>query len=81
MVTKDQLEYWYRLQEEEKQKLPMGAELGKRWYAESPHEPFATYALILLHLMFCWECEHPSSGKRYWAFTVPGGLMCGGDEV
>jgi len=76
MVTKEQLEYWYRRQEEEKAKLPMGISLGAYSYADSAHEPFATCALILAHLMFCWECENPDLGKRNWTFTIPNGLLC-----
>jgi hypothetical protein len=79
MVTKEQLEYWYRRQEEELAKLPHGAALSgaeSNTYASSPHEPFATCALILLHLMFCWECENPALGKRYWSYEPPVGLIC-----
>lgn len=46
-----------------------------------PYEPFATYALILLHLMFCWECENPVPEKMYWTFTVPEGLLCQARET
>ena len=76
MVTKEQLEYWYRRQEDEKAELSMGSNLGHYTYADSPHEPFATCALILQHLMFCWECDHPAPGKRYWSFTIPEGILC-----
>jgi hypothetical protein len=77
MVTKEQLEYWYRLQEEEKANLPYGAFIGGGpYYCQNHHEPFATVALILMHLMFCWECEHPLDGKRHWTFTTKDGLLC-----
>jgi hypothetical protein len=80
MVTKEQLEYWYRRQEEEKAKLPLGSSLGTYYYSDSGHEPFSTCALILQHLMFSWECDHPAPGKRYWTFTVPEGLLCLSEE-
>ncbi len=76
MVTKEQLEYWYRRQEEEKAKLPRGANLGNHYYADSAHEDFALCALILLHLMFCWECDNPAPHNRHWTFTTENGLLC-----
>jgi hypothetical protein len=81
MVTKEQLEYWYRRQEEEKKKLPMEWGLGTYHYADSGYEPFSTCALILLHLMFCWECENPLPGKTYWTWTIPEGLLCKSREA
>ena len=75
-VTMEQLEYWYRKQEEAKAELPYGSDLGRRYYYESPHEPFATIALILTHLMFCWECDHELPPGSYWSFTIPEGLIC-----
>ena len=81
MVTKEQLEYWYRRQEDEKKNLPYGwSSLCGPYYCQSSYEPFATIALILQHLMFSWECDHPAPGKRYWTFTVPEGLLCHSKE-
>jgi len=70
-VTKEDVEYWYGRQEDEKKKIPFGSSLGTYYYCDSGHESFAYAALMLVHNMFCWECDHPAPEGKFWTFSVP----------
>lgn len=74
-MTKETVEYWYGQQEDAKELIPKGNGLlipeGKSLYACSAFEPLATAAIILLHVMFCWECENPAPKGRRWTFSIP----------